>query len=143
MLELFLVFTLYVKAIFNIIIINQRETIAMTSKKKKSVILFNATGLTGVQKNDLTHMVAKQCRHDNYVVSRIFYYKDYCHHSVLYKLAEFVSRTRDKVTVIFANDTYESKASNSQLIYAVLSTLSIAGHIELCLYAVEDRTPRL
>ena len=106
----------------------------MSNIKKKSVILFNATGLTGIQKNNLTQAVAKQCRQDNYRVSRIFYYQDYCHHSVLYKLAEFVSRTREKATVIFANDTYESEASNSQIIYSVLSTLSIAGHIDLCLY---------
>ena len=106
----------------------------MTNIKKKSVILFNATGLTGIQKNDAVHEISKRCRQDNYRVSRIFYYQDYCHHSVLYKLAEFVSRTRGKVTVIFADDAGLSEMPNSQLIYAVLSTLSISGHIDLCLY---------
>lgn len=106
----------------------------MTSKKKQSVILFNATGLTGIQKNDLTHAIAKQCRQDNYRVCRIFYYQDYCSYSTLCKLAEFVSRTREKVTVIFADEAGLSKASNSPIIYSVLSTLSISGHIDLCLY---------
>lgn len=106
----------------------------MPNKKTKSVILFDATGLTGLQKNDLTHEIAKQCRQHNYGVSRVFYYKDYCDHSTLCKLAEFVSRTREKVTVIFRQGNNTSKTSNSQLIYAVLSALAIAGHVELCVY---------
>lgn len=104
----------------------------MTTKRKKSVILFNATGLTGIQKNDLTHSLAKQCRQDNYSVSRIFYYQDYCNHATLYKLTEFVSRTREKVTVIFNKDS--TPTPSNLLIYSVLSTLAISGHIELCIY---------
>ena len=104
----------------------------MSSKKKKSVILFNATGLAGIQKNDLKEAIVKQCQQDNYRVSRIFYYQDHCDHRALCKLAEFVSRTRDKVTVIFAKDN-KSTPSN-MLIYSVLSTLAISGHIELCVY---------
>ena len=104
----------------------------MSSKKKQSVILFNATGLTGIQKNDQTHEVAKKCRQDNYVVSRIFYYQDYCGHRELCRLAEFVSRTREKVTVIFTRDN--KPTPSNLLIYSVLSTLAISGHIELCFY---------
>ena len=104
----------------------------MSSKKKKSVILFNATGLTGIQKNDLKDAVVKQCQQGNYRVSRIFYYQDYCDYSTLCKLAEFVSRTRDKVTVIFTRDN--KPTPRNLLIYSVLSTLAISGHIELCFY---------
>ena len=104
----------------------------MSIKKKKSVILFNATGLTGIQKNDLTHEIAKKCQQGNYSVSKIFYYQDYCDYSTLCKLAEFVSRTREKVTVIFTKDS--KPTPSNLLIYSVLSTLAISGHIQLCFY---------